>query len=127
MENARNEKGSNNRFMEVREEGCTVYIGSGREEVHLGRRLGETEVRKKMAGAYIRGDERGGGENAHNENFRKKGQGMNSCISDFGRERGRDVGCTGDKGWSCEKGDVWGKEGEEVMNSVCGDGNRGCE
>ncbi len=39
--------------------------------------MGKTEVRKKMAGAYIRGDERGGGggENAHNENLRKKGQG----------------------------------------------------
>ncbi len=47
-------------------------------------------MRKKMAGAYIRVDERGGGENAHNENLRKKGQDRAciTCISDFGRERG---------------------------------------
>ncbi len=61
------------------EKRAVQYIGSGREEVHLGRRAGETEGRKKMAGANIKADE-GGGKNAHNENLRKKGQGRASII-----------------------------------------------
>jgi hypothetical protein len=88
VENARNEKGSNNRFMEVRGRG--LYIGSGREEVHLGRRVGKTEVRKKMAGAYFRGDERGGGEYAHNENLRKKGQDR-ACIIVYPTSGGKET------------------------------------